>query len=121
MNPDATDEQIDEALESGNTRVFEKEILRQNQAKEALQYIQNRHADIVKLEQSIHELHQLFLDMAILVETQGELIDQIEYNVNQSVAFSKEAAQQLQEAAVLQRKSRKVFLEGGENFFQRVH
>ncbi len=78
------------------------------QAKEALIYIENRHRDIMRLEQSIKELHQLFLDMAILVESQGELIDQIEYNVSQSVAYSKEAVKQLNQANQLQKKSRKV-------------
>jgi len=108
--PDATQEEIDEALESGNTQIFQKQILdmqHHQQAKEALIYIENRHRDIMRLEQSIKELHQLFLDMAILVEAQGELIDQIEYNVSQSVAYSKEAVKQLNQANQLQKKSRK--------------
>jgi len=108
--PDATQDEIDEALESGNTQIFQKQILDMQhhaQAKEALIYIENRHRDIMRLEQSIKELHQLFLDMAILVEAQGELIDQIEYNVSQSVAYSKEAVKQLNQANQLQKKSRK--------------
>lgn len=110
MNPDATEEEITEALETGNTQIFAQEILdmRHSQAKDALSYIEQRHRDIKKLEQSIQELHQLFVDMALLVETQGELIDQIEYNVNQSVAYTGEAVKQLQQAVQLQRKSRKV-------------
>jgi len=108
--PDATQEEIDEALESGNTQIFQKQILdmqHHQQAKEALIYIESRHRDIMRLEQSIRELHQLFLDMAILVESQGELIDQIEYNVSQSVAYTKEAVNQLHQANQLQKKSRK--------------
>jgi len=108
--PNATQEEIDEALESGNTQVFAKQILdmeRHAQAKEALLYIENRHRDIMRLEQSIQELHQLFLDMAILVEAQGELIDQIEFNVSQSVAYTKEAVKQLHSANTYQKKSRK--------------
>jgi len=108
--PDATQDEIDEALESGNTQIFQKQILdMQNhvQAKEALIYIESRHRDIMRLEQSIKELHQLFMDMAILVEAQGELIDQIEYNVSQSVAYSKEAVKQLHEANQLQKKVKK--------------
>lgn len=44
---------------------------------------QERHRDITRLETSIAELHQLFLDMSVLVESQGELLDQIEYTVGQ--------------------------------------
>jgi len=109
VKPDATQAEIDEALESGNTQVFAAQILdtKHAAAKDALAFIENRHRDIMRLEQSIKELHQLFLDMAILVESQGELIDQIEYNVSQSVAYTKEAAKQLQQAGKYQKKSRK--------------
>ncbi len=34
--------------------------------------LQERHKDITRLETSINELHQLFMDMAVLVESQGE-------------------------------------------------
>ena len=41
-------------------------------ARNALADIQERHKDITRLETSIAELHQLFMDMAVLVESQGE-------------------------------------------------
>lgn len=40
--------------------------------------------DVLTLEASIAELHQMFLDFALLVEQQGELLDQIEYQVGDS-------------------------------------
>ena len=40
------------------------------QAKQSLQDIEARHNDIMKLETSIRELHDMFMDMAILVESQ---------------------------------------------------
>jgi len=109
VKPEATQKEIDDALESGNTQIFAQEILseRHTKAKEALNYVENRHRDILRLEQSIKELHQLFLDMAILVEAQGELIDQIEYNVSQSVAYTRQAVKELQGANKFQKKSRK--------------
>jgi len=109
VKPDATQEEIDEALESGNTQVFERELLnkRHEEARNALNYIENRHRDIIRLEQSIKELHQLFVEMSILVEGQGELIDQIEYNVMQSIAYTKGAVKNLQDANKYQKKSRK--------------
>ena len=40
------------------------------QAKQSLADIEARHADIMKLEKSIKELHDMFMDMALLVESQ---------------------------------------------------
>jgi hypothetical protein len=39
-------------------------------AKQTLADIEARHADIIKLETSIKELHDMFMDMAMLVESQ---------------------------------------------------
>ena len=39
-------------------------------AKQTLADIEARHADIIKLENSIKELHDMFMDMAMLVESQ---------------------------------------------------
>lgn len=44
------------------------------QAKQTLADIEARHADIIKLENSIRELHDMFMDMAMLVESQVKLI-----------------------------------------------
>ncbi len=44
------------------------------QSKQALADIEARHADIIKLENSIRELHDMFMDMAILVESQVLII-----------------------------------------------
>jgi len=109
--PDATAEEIETAMDSGDSsKIFANQILDTHlhtQAKNALAYIQDRHRDILLLEASIRELHQLFLDMSILVASQGELIDQIEYNVNQSVAYTTQGVEELRKAIVYQKKSRK--------------
>jgi len=110
VKPDATGEEIDEAIESGDTQIFAKAILdteRKNQAKSALAYIESKSNDIKRFEQSIQELHNLFLDMAIMVEAQGELIDQIEYNVTQAVDNTRVAVENLRGANKYQKKSRK--------------
>ena len=39
------------------------------------------------LEASVAELHQMFLDFALLTEEQGELLDQIEYQVKSASAY----------------------------------
>lgn len=45
------------------------------QARQTLADIEARHADIIKLENSIRELHDMFMDMAMLVENQVQLLN----------------------------------------------
>ena len=44
------------------------------QAKQSLADIEARHGDIIKLEKSIKELHDMFIDMAALVQTQVKFV-----------------------------------------------
>lgn len=45
--------------------------------RQALNEIESRHKDIMKLESSIRELHEMFMDMAMFVETQVNKLIQI--------------------------------------------
>lgn len=45
-------------------------ITETQQARQSLKDIEARHNDIMKLESSIRELHEMFMDMAMLVESQ---------------------------------------------------
>ncbi|XP_058789539.1 syntaxin-1A isoform X5 [Phymastichus coffea] len=66
-----TNEELEEMLEQGNPAVFTQGIIMETQqAKQTLADIEARHADIIKLENSIRELHDMFMDMAMLVESQ---------------------------------------------------
>ncbi|GIX77746.1 syntaxin-1A [Caerostris extrusa] len=70
-----TDTEIEEMLESGNPAVFTQGIVIETQkAKQTMADIEDRHADIIKIEKSIRELHEMFLDMAVLVENQKIII-----------------------------------------------
>lgn len=42
----------------------------------------SRHQDILKLEKSVNEVYQLFVDLQVLVKQQGEIIDNIEANIS---------------------------------------
>lgn len=41
-----------------------------NITQQAMNEIETRHTEIIKLENSIRELHDMFMDMAMLVESQ---------------------------------------------------
>ena len=53
--------------------------------------VAGKYQDVLALEQSVAELHQMFLDFALLTEQQGELIDQIEFNVKSAADYVEEA------------------------------
>ncbi|XP_011250819.1 syntaxin isoform X4 [Camponotus floridanus] len=103
-----TNEELEEMLEQGNPAVFTQGIIMETQqAKQTLADIEARHADIIKLENSIRELHDMFMDMAMLVESQGEMVDCIEYCVNQTGNYVSKAETNLSNAEKYQRKARK--------------
>ena len=78
------------------------------EAKRALEDIQKKHLEVVKIEKSILELQQLFMDMAVLLAAQGEMVDQIAVNVGKTVDHTEKGVQALNKAVKYQRKSRKV-------------
>lgn len=70
------DEDLEEMIESGNPGVFTQGIITDTQqAKQTLADIEARHNDIMKLESSIRELHDMFMDMAMLVESQVKFLN----------------------------------------------
>lgn len=103
-----TELDVEEMLESGNPSVFTQGIMVETaQAKQSLADIEARHGDIMKLEKSIRELHEMFIDMAALVQTQGEMIDRIEYNVVQSENYVKAASTDTKKAVKFQSAARR--------------
>uniref|UniRef100_A0A8C6TUN8 Syntaxin-3 n=1 Tax=Neogobius melanostomus TaxID=47308 RepID=A0A8C6TUN8_9GOBI len=104
-----TDDELEEMLESGNAAVFTA-IVDSGISKQALSEIESRHKDIVRLESSIKELHDMFVDIAMLVENQGEIVDNIEQNVSKSVDHIVEAKEQTKKAVKYQTSARKVFI-----------
>uniref|UniRef100_A0A8D8CF24 Syntaxin-1A n=1 Tax=Culex pipiens TaxID=7175 RepID=A0A8D8CF24_CULPI len=108
-----TNEELEEMLEQGNSAVFTQGIIMETQqAKQTLADIEARHADIIKLENSIRELHDMFMDMAMLVESQGEMIDRIEYHVEHAMDYVQTATQDTKKALEYQSKARrkKIFI-----------
>ncbi|XP_042737783.1 syntaxin-3 [Lagopus leucura] len=102
-----TDEELEEMLESGNPAIFTSGIVDSQISKQALSEIEGRHKDIVRLESSIKELHDMFVDIAMLVENQGAMIDRIENNMDQSVGFVERAVADTKKAVKYQSEARR--------------
>lgn len=94
-------------LESGNPAIFTSGIIESQISKQALSEIESRHRDIVRLESSIRELHDMFVDIAMLVENQGEVVDNIEVNVMKSTDHVELAKAETKKALRYQSRARK--------------
>ncbi|XP_062290170.1 syntaxin-2-like [Scomber scombrus] len=83
-----TDDELEEMLICDNIAIFISDINADAQtSSQALSEIECRHQDIICLEASIKELHEIFVDTAMLLENQGELINNIEKNVTSAAEF----------------------------------
>ncbi|XP_010489017.1 PREDICTED: syntaxin-related protein KNOLLE-like [Camelina sativa] len=69
--------------------------------------IQDRYDAAKEIEKSLLELHQVFLDMAVMVEAQGEQMDEIEHHVMNASHYVNDGANELKTAKNHQRSSRK--------------
>lgn len=82
-NSHVTDEQIEKMLDEGDTWVFAKGLDQESfLARRQLTGLRNDHDEFLRLERSIHDVHDMLLDISSLVAQQGDMIDNIEANVN---------------------------------------
>ena len=59
----------------------------------------DKYQDVLTLEASVAELHQMFLDFAVLTEQQGELLDQIEFQVKSAGDYIDEGNEDMQQVS----------------------
>ncbi|XP_057579875.1 syntaxin-2-like isoform X2 [Hippopotamus amphibius kiboko] len=103
-----TDDELEEMLESGNPSICTSDIISDSQiTRQNLNEIESRHKDIMKLESSIRELHEMFVDMAMFVETQGEMINNIEKNVMNAADYVEHAKEETKKAIKYKSKARR--------------
>lgn len=112
VKPDATDDEIDAVMrtEGGRDALYREQVLAggvNDQVQSAFNKVADKYQDVLAIEQSVAELHQMFLDMALLTEQQGELLDQIEHQVKEAADYTEEANVDLVESIEYQKKIRK--------------
>jgi len=112
VKPDATDEEIDAVMKSegGRDALYKERILAggvNDQIKTTYAKVAGKYQDVLTLESSVAQLHQMFLDFALLTEQQGELLDQIEFQVKQAGDYVEEANVDVHEAIEYQKSIRK--------------
>ncbi|KAJ0983264.1 hypothetical protein J5N97_011519 [Dioscorea zingiberensis] len=105
-----TDEMIDNLIENGNSeQIFQKAIqeMGRGQVTDTLKEIQERYDAVRDIETKLLDLHQVFMDMAVLVEAQGEMLDNIEIQVTNAKNHIESGNGALHTAKKLQKSSRK--------------
>ncbi|XP_035241233.1 syntaxin-1A isoform X1 [Anguilla anguilla] len=103
-----TNEELESMLESDNPAIFTSGIIMDsNISEQAMNEIETRHTEIIKLENSIRELHDMFMDMAMLVESQGDLVNNIEKNVRSAEEYVEKAKEETKAAISVRRVSRR--------------
>ncbi|XP_038725744.1 syntaxin-132-like [Tripterygium wilfordii] len=106
----ADEETIDRLIETGDSeQIFQKAIHEQGrgQVVDTVAEIQERHDAVRDLEKRLLELQQIFMDMAVLVDAQGDMLDNIESQVSSAVDHVQSGNTALQRAKSLQKNSRK--------------
>ncbi|MCL7037042.1 hypothetical protein MKW94_019135 [Papaver nudicaule] len=107
------EETIDQLIETGNgEQIFQKAIheMGKGQVLDTVAEIQERHDAVRELEKKLFNLHEVFCDIAVLVEAQGDFLDNIEIQVANAVEHVQTGTDSLKTAKSLQRKSRKCMM-----------
>jgi len=111
VKPDATPEEIETVMKSegGKDQLYKEKILKgvADPIKNAYANVADKYQDVLTLEASVAELHQMFLDFALLTEQQGEMLDQIEYQVKSASDYIDDGNLDIQSAIQYQRAIRK--------------
>lgn len=105
-----SDEQIDEYFQksiSQSGRMTKQQLLLFEE--ENTKMVEHREKEVFKIVQSIADLHDIFKDLAQMVQEQGTVLDRIDYNVEQTQTRVTEGYKQLQRAEMYQRKNRKMY------------
>ncbi|KAK1435001.1 hypothetical protein QVD17_00756 [Tagetes erecta] len=107
-NPDES--VVDTLISTGQSETFLQKAIQEQgrgQVMDTILEIQERHDAVKEIERNLKELHQVFMDMAVLVESQGEQLDDIENQVNRASSFVNRGTTHLQVARKHQKNTRK--------------
>ncbi|KAM7264590.1 hypothetical protein ACFE04_002273 [Oxalis oulophora] len=106
----ADEDTIEKLISSGESENFMQKAIQEQgrgQILDTISEMQERHDAVKEIEKNLLELHQVFLDMAALVEAQGQQLNDIESHVAHASSFVRRGTEQLQEAREYQKDSRK--------------
>ncbi|GMT35632.1 hypothetical protein PFISCL1PPCAC_26929 [Pristionchus fissidentatus] len=106
LNTDLPDDVLDDALENGTlSETIKGVILAREEKKALLDEVKQRTDDIQTIEKSIRELGEMFHDLHLLVCSQGEMLNNIESNVNRCIEYAVKARTDIVAAQKMKRRA----------------
>ncbi|NWJ02700.1 STX19 protein, partial [Crypturellus undulatus] len=85
---EVSDEEVNNMLQQGKWEIFNENLLTEVKITKAqLSEIEQRHKELVSLENQIKDLKELFIQISVLVEEQGEMINNIEMAMNNTQEY----------------------------------
>ncbi|NXD83689.1 STX19 protein, partial [Halcyon senegalensis] len=86
---EVSEEEVNDMLQQGKWEVFNENLLTEVKITKAqLSEIEQRHKELVNLENQIKDLQDLFIQISVLVEEQGEMINNIEISMNNTQEYT---------------------------------
>ncbi|XP_075221291.1 syntaxin-1A-like isoform X3 [Lycorma delicatula] len=108
VDRDITNEELEAMLDKQNTSIFVGNYLQETmEARQKLQDARQRHKELLQIEMAITELHDMFIEMATLVENQGEVIDRIENYVSRGADLVENGTSEIGKAKENKNRARK--------------
>ncbi|XP_026233197.1 syntaxin-19 [Anabas testudineus] len=103
---DVTEELVDEMVITGKWEVFNENLLNDvRMTRSQLSEIEQRHKEMLNLENSLKELRDLFMDIFLLLEEQGTYIEHIQTNIERTQEFVAKSNEKFKMAARYRKKN----------------
>ncbi|KAM6286407.1 syntaxin-19 isoform 1-T1 [Spheniscus humboldti] len=86
---EVSEEEVNDMLQQGKWEIFNENLLTEVKITKAqLSEIEQRHKELVNLENQIKDIKELFIQISLLVEEQGEMINNIEISMNNTQEYT---------------------------------
>ncbi|XP_009555460.1 syntaxin-19 [Cuculus canorus] len=83
------EEEVNDMLQQGKWEIFNENLLTEVKITKAqLSEIEQRHKELVNLENQVKDLKELFIQISVLVEEQGDMINNIEISMNNTQEYT---------------------------------
>lgn len=110
VKPDADEEEINELVNDpdATSKLLNEQITgtAHQKIRNAVDDIERKYQDILRLEKGVEEVYQLFLDLGTLIQAQGEMLDSILTNMHEARDYVKKANVHFHTAREVHKKTR---------------
>lgn len=106
---DLTDEEIEQKIHERESGIWTGNYIAKAHkvTEDMVRDLEVRHSEFIKLEKQIEEVRDLFLEIANMVESQGDMIDNIEYQIEDAFMNMQGANKELKTAVSYKKKADK--------------